>query len=288
MAEEAEEAVVAKTPLAPATVDSLAANLAALGVTPGMTLLVHSSLRALGWVCGGAQAVVLALEQALGPAGTLVMPTHTSDLTEPSYWQHPPVPEAWWPIIRAEMPAFDPALTPTRGMGAIPECFRAQPGTRRSPHPHASFAARGPHAAAITGAHALADGLGDGSPLGRIYERDGWVLLLGVGHGNNTSLHLAEYRAAFPGKATIRQGAPITVDGVRQWVEFDDLDWNDADFVQIGADFARDTGLERQGPVGAATARLLPQRALVDYAAAWLPQHRHAPSPETPSRLTET
>ncbi len=88
---------VERTEGLPATVRSLADDLSALGVRPGMTLLVHSSL---SWVCGGAVAVVMALERVLGPEGTLAMPAHSSDLSEPSRWKNPPVPEPWWDVIR--------------------------------------------------------------------------------------------------------------------------------------------------------------------------------------------
>ena len=269
-----ERETVKHTQRGPITVTSLITDLATVGVKPGMTLIVHSSLSSLGWVCGGPVAVVLALEEILGPTGTLVMPTHSGALSDPAGWRRPPVPESWWETIRQTMPAYDPDLTPTRKMGAIPECFRKQAGVRRSAHPQVSFAAWGARAAFVTKEHALDFSLGEHSPLARVYDLDGWVLLLGVGHGNNTSIHLAEYRAHYPTKRVISNGAPVLQNGQRVWATFQDIDVDDDDFVQLGAAFARDTHLEQRGQVGNAPALLVPQKPLIDYAKQWMEQNR--------------
>jgi aminoglycoside 3-N-acetyltransferase len=258
----------------PVTVDSLAEDLRALGVEAGQTLLVHGSLSSLGWVCGGAPAVVDALQAVVGESGTIVMPTMTPWNVNPAEWDHPPVPESWYEPIRQQMPAFRPQVTPASGMGAIAECFRSYPGVLRSDYPKVSFAAWGAVAEAVVAEHLLEYPFGEGSPLARVYELDGDLLFLGKSHATNTSLHLAEYRVD-EARDTVTNTSVTLVDGDREWVQWEDIPISDEDFPRCGAAFERERpGAVERGTVGVGDAALLSQPALVDFACEWFARNR--------------
>ncbi|WKX08175.1 aminoglycoside N(3)-acetyltransferase [Streptomyces sp. NL15-2K] len=252
------------------TRDTIANELRELGVRAGEILLVHSSLSSLGWVCGGAVAVVHGLLDALGRTGTLVVPTQTGDLSDPAVWGNPPVPEEWWETIRATMPAYDPRVTPSRGVGVIPETVRTWPGALRSAHPQTSFAAVGPRAAEVIGGHAPDCRLGERSPLARLEALGARVLLLGAGYDTCTSFHLAEYRIPSP---LVKVGRP----GPAGWEVMTEVSISSERFDELGHDFERDRPVDRpvvRGKVGAADVRLFPLADAVAYAERWLAVHR--------------
>jgi aminoglycoside 3-N-acetyltransferase len=258
----------------PVTVNSMATDLRDLGLETGMTVLVHCSLSSLGWVCGGAPAVVEALQRVVGDEGTIVMPTHSPGNRSPSEMGNPPVPDSWYERVREEMPPYRPAVTPTQGMGAVAECFRSYPDTVRSQHPRHSFAAWGNDAEYVVSKHSLDNVLGEQSPLGRVYDLDGDILFLGTTHETNTSIHLAEHRSDLD-LETVAPESVLLVDGEREWVEYEDLAVNDEDFLECGTAFenAHPDAVERS-TVGVGDATLLSQRRLVEFAVEWLEENR--------------
>jgi aminoglycoside 3-N-acetyltransferase len=137
-------------------------------------LMVHSSLRSLGAVPGGAETVVRGILDALGPAGTLLVPALSYLAVNPA------------------QPCFEQARTPSC-VGALPEFFRTRAGTRRSLHPTHSVCAAGARAGEILGGHHLdSTPCGPRSPFRRLREFGGQVLFLGCGMRPNTSMHAVE------------------------------------------------------------------------------------------------
>ena len=266
----------------PITAVSLVRDFFSLGVRVGDALLVHSSVRALGWVCGGATAVVSALLEVLGSDGTLVVPAFSSDNRDPSLWAERSVPQEWWPEIREHLPPFDARTTSCWQMGAVAEQVRVWPGARRSCHPQTSFAAIGRMAGPVTRDHELTCHLGEYSPLAQLEELDAKVLLLGVGFERCTAFHLAEYRLPDPPKrryaCVISEGSCTSGEAGgrldRRWCTFDDISLDDSDFGALGEDFERETGAVSAMQVGLDKARLFAMRGAVAYAQQWLAHGR--------------
>lgn len=270
------EGSVVKYTTKPNTITSLKRDFEALGVKPGANIIMHSSLSKIGWTIGGPVSVIRAIMQALTPKGTLVMPAFSSENSDPSNWEHPPVPEHWWDTIRKEMPAFDPQITPPRGLGRVIDTFRTWPGVLRSNHPVSSFVAWGKNANFIIDNHELKADLGENSPLSRLYDLDGQTLLIGVNHYNNSSLHLAEYRSDFPGKKHQMTASAIMVNNQRKWVEWEELDIINEDFDQLGKDFESKINY-KPGKIGLADGRLISIRDSVDFGVEWLKKNRKVP-----------
>ncbi|ARI75494.1 aminoglycoside N(3)-acetyltransferase [Halobacillus mangrovi] len=251
----------------PQTLESLKQNLYNLGIKKGDIILVHASMKAIGWTSGGPQAVIQALIDTITKEGTLVFQTHSPTLSDPFEWENPPVPEEWHETIRNTMPAFDPDKTPSTYLGVLPELFRKFPGVSRSYHPAFSISAWGKEAERMTERHELSYPLSDTSPLGQAYEREAKILLLGVGYDSNTSFHLSEYRSHVRKEKT--RGAPLAEEGKTQWLTYADVDIDDEPFEKIGAEFEQ-AYVVQKGKVGNADASLFSMRESVDFATKWL------------------
>ncbi|WP_437779300.1 AAC(3) family N-acetyltransferase [Sorangium sp. So ce1097] len=219
------------------SVSQVVAELRALGVRPGGVLLVHTSFRAVRPIEGGPLGLIRALRAAVGDDGTLVMPTMTDGQS-----------------------VFDPRSTPSSGMGITAETFWRQPGVLRSGHPGGSFAAAGPHAERICAPQPLSPPHGPDSPPGRVHALGGQVLLLGVTHAENTTLHVAEAIARVP--YAVAHPCVIEVDGAVRTEMIHETDHCCRRF-RLADGWLRARGLQREGRVGSAHARLCASRDLV-------------------------
>ena len=257
----------------PNTIHTIKRDLKKLGIKEGDIVLVHSSMSKIGWVCGDEVTIVKALLECVGDNGTIVMPAYTNGNTNPDSWAHPPVPDTWREPIRNTMPEFNINNTPSRGMGKIAECFRNFEGTVRSNHPQLSFCANGKLKNEIVKVHDLSYALGMNTPLGKLYELNAKVLLLGVGYSNCTCMHLAE--TLVTKNNLVKKGAAINLNGLRQWVWFEDIDYNSDCFDEIGALYEKQNKDVVYGQVGKASCRILNLKNIVDFTKDFLEQNNN-------------
>lgn len=214
-------------------------QLKALGIRSGGVLLVHTSFRAVRPVEGGPRGLIAALQEAVGPEGTLVMPSWTGVDDEP----------------------FDPATTAAaEDLGVTADTFWRMPGVVRSDHCFA-FAASGPQADYINSDPLPIPPHIPESPVGRVHDLDGQVLLLGVNHDADTTIHLAELLAGVPYRITHQ--VTVLEAGEAKRIEYGENDHCCQRFNFVD-DWLRDRGLQKEGQVGHAHARLARSRDIVD------------------------
>ena len=257
----------------PITKEDILEAFQSVGLANGSAVMVHTSLSRLGYVCGGAQTVIEALIETVGEEGTIMMPTQSWKNLDPEDGVHGDVEREYWQIIRDNWPVYDKRMTPTNTMGAVAEMFRSWPGTLRSDHPARSVAAWGKHAEYLTANHDFSDIFGESSPLAKLYALDGDVLLIGVGYDKNTSLHLADVRAEYPGKHTCVEHSAVMENGRRVWKAYETLYVDGEDFVQLGEAFEKANAVSKAA-LGNATLRRMKQREVVDFAVEWIEAHR--------------
>ncbi|NOK59439.1 MAG: hypothetical protein GFH27_549283n101 [Chloroflexi bacterium AL-W] len=262
------------------TKSQLITDLQNIGVQAGDTLMLHASVKAIGWVVGGPRVVLEALLDVLSAEGTLMMLAS---------WEGNPYDLSQWSEAEQqrwldECPPFDPATSPAdhREMSILSEYLRTWPNACRSAHPLASFVAVGRHAAWLTETHPMNYNLGHHSPLARLCEADGRILLLGASFGTLTFLHHAEHLVDIPDKRIDRYKVPILQDDQKVWIEIEEFDTTNgiADFGSDNEDYFDDIGQVYIAAnrccvarVGAAQTYLIQANDIKEFAMQWMQQH---------------
>ena len=262
---------------APLTPASLVDDLRRLGIADGDVVMVHASLRAIGPVEDGAAGVIAALDEAVGPTGTLMMILGARDDWD---WVNQR-PEADRPGLLADAEPFDPLTTPALpDVGVLAEEMRRHPGTLVNDNPEGRFAARGGRAPELLTDSPWHDYYGPGSPLARLVELGGKVLRMGADPDTTTLLHHAEYLAEIPDKLRVRRYRRVLGPDGPHITHVDALD--DEDGIVPDADQPEEdyfavilgeylaTGRAAMGRVGGADSHVLDGRDMLRFGTTWI------------------
>jgi len=195
-----------------------------------------------------------------------MVPTFTTNLTDPYVWPVPPPPALRERLIGA-MPTYDRDQTPSHKMGAIPEAVRRAEGAIRSDHPVTSWTAVGPRAAELLSDHPLDDPEGRDGPLGRALRLDARILLVGVGHDTDTTIHLAESMLDLPHLRELPDRYPVDTTSGREWRAVTKTTHCSDGFVRLEP-LLEDVGVIVRGRVGDADVQLLRSADVVAVATA--------------------
>jgi aminoglycoside 3-N-acetyltransferase len=253
---------------------SLRRDVEALGIREGNAVMIHSSMSKVGRLLFGPDALVGALLDAVGASGTVLAYTDWEGDYEDLLDDQGRVRDEW----REHVPPFDPnASRATRDNGVLPEFIRTTPGARRSANPGASVAALGGRSDWFTADHPLDYGYGEGSPLAKLVEAEGKVLMVGAPLDTMTLLHHAEHLAAIPGKRLVRHETPFTTPEGVLWRTLEEFDTSRPVVCGLAEDFFGEivgeylaTGRGCRGLVGDAASVLVEAAEVCRFGVDWL------------------
>jgi aminoglycoside 3-N-acetyltransferase len=241
------------------TLDNLVSGFRDLGVQPGDTMLVHSSYKSFGPVDGGPQAAVDALEAALGPQGTLIMPTFNFDFNQGKPWD----------------------VRKTRSkMGALTEIVRMDPRAKRVFHPFYSFAILGKHAEML-GSLRYKSAYERNSVFGKLRDLDGKIMVIGLSYNNSmTFFHHIEqmegvdYRflKQFTGEVTDENGKTYT-DTFEMLVR--DVDKGVMTMVDPMGALMEEAGIIKSARIGEADVKLMKANEAYEFTAREMKRDPH-------------
>jgi aminoglycoside 3-N-acetyltransferase len=233
-------------------VSDIGEDMRRIGICRGDMVYLHSSLKKIGQVKNGPTTVIDAILGCIGDEGTLAMPSHS--LNYPGSVDEP----------------YDKHRSPGIRMGVVAETFRQRPGTLRSDHPTHSSVALGKMAGFLTAGHNLRDPFDQDSPLYRLYEANGKILLLGVGHDRNTSIHLAEAIIKSPYNIIrcVEEWADYAVmidpDAKERCIRQTNFPGDSTAFNRLEGMFYYQ-GIVKYGMIGAAVSMVMHARDIVDF-----------------------
>jgi len=230
------------------TRERIAGDLAQFGIVRGDVVFVHSSLKSVGWVDGGADAVIDGFMDALGPDGLMAVPTLTWCFVEGHFAKH----------------AFDPKETPSR-VGKISDALWRRPGAFRSAHPTHSIAGLGRRAEELVQGHDTTSTFGKDGPYRRYVDWGAKIMFLGVDPRCNTTLHAVEDWLDLPYLST-EDAVVKGPDGAPRIVKVYKSPGGDRDFYRKGSKVERlyqKAGLLHRGRVGMADTLWLPSKEMV-------------------------
>jgi aminoglycoside 3-N-acetyltransferase len=230
--------------------ESIVRDLKRLGVQPGDSILVHTSLKRVGYLEDGPTAFIHALAEAVGPTGTVLFPCLTGRREDSA--ENPP--------------AFSARSTPTTLVGIVPETAWRIPNAIRSSHPTHSVAAIGSRAEWFCADHEkCASPCGMGSPYHKLATSAGKILLVGCSPSSNTSLHMIEEIAGVPYHLLPGRARYFITDWHGDQVEVDTSfhSWSFKRNFEIVSFFAYGRGFQVEGFVGTAKSILVSAQSLM-------------------------